>query len=63
VDVEFTVAENGRVKDASVRTASVSGVFEESALKAVSDWRFKPMLRDAKPVAVRSQLRVRFTLP
>jgi TonB family protein len=63
VDVEFTVAENGRVKDASVRTASISGVFEESALKAVSDWRFKPVLRDAKPVAVRSQIRVRFTLP
>jgi TonB family protein len=63
VDVEFTVAENGRVKDASVRTASVSGVFEESALKAVSQWRYKPVLRDAKPVAVRSEIRVRFSLP
>ena len=36
MDVEFTVAENGRVKDASVRAASIPGVFEESALKAVS---------------------------
>jgi TonB family protein len=63
VDVEFTVAENGRVQDASVRGVSIAGVFEESALKAVSQWRYKPVLRDAKPVPVRSQIRVRFTLP
>jgi len=63
VDVEFTVAENGKVKDASVRGVSIAGVFEESALKAVSQWRYKPVLRDAKPVPVRSQIRVRFTLP
>jgi TonB family protein len=63
VDVEFTVAENGKVKDASVRAASITGVFEESALKAVSQWRYKPVLRDAKPVPVRSQIRVRFSLP
>ena len=63
VDVEFTVAENGKVKDASVRAASIPGVFEDSALKAVSQWRYKPVLRDARPVPVRSQIRVRFTLP
>jgi TonB family protein len=63
VDVEFTVAEDGKVKDASVRAVSVAGVFEESALKAVSQWRYKPVLRDARPVPVRSQIRVRFSLP
>ena len=63
VDVEFTVAEDGKVKDASVRGVSVAGVFEESALKAVSQWRYKPVLRDARPVPVRSQIRVRFSLP
>ena len=63
VDVEFTVAEDGKVKDASVRAVSIPGVFEESALKAVSQWRYKPVLRDAKPVAVRSVIRVRFSLP
>jgi TonB family protein len=51
------------VKDASVRAVSTAGVFEESALKAVSQWRYKPVLRDAKPVPVRSQIRVRFSLP
>jgi TonB family protein len=63
VDVEFTVAETGKVRDVSVRSASIPGVFEEAAVKAVSQWRYKPVLRDAKPVPVRSQIRVRFTLP
>ena len=63
VDVEFTVAENGKVKDVSVRTASTPGVFEDAAVKAVSQWRYKPFLRDAKPVPVRSEIRVRFALP
>ena len=63
VDVEFTVTETGKVKDVGVRTASVPGVFDEAAVKAVSQWRYKPVLRDAKPVPVRSEIRVRFTLP
>jgi TonB family protein len=63
VDVEFTVAETGKVKDVSVRASSIPGVFEEAAIKAVSQWRYKPVVRDAKPVPVRSEIRVRFTLP
>jgi TonB family protein len=63
VDVEFTVAESGKVKDVSVRTTSIPGVFEDAAVKAVSQWRYKPVLRDGKPVPVRSQIRVRFALP
>ena len=63
VDIEFTVAETGKVKDVSVRASSVPGVFDDAAVKAVSQWRYKPVLRDAKPVPVRSEIRVRFTLP
>jgi TonB family protein len=63
VDVEFTVTEAGKVNDVSVRTSSIPGVFEDAAVKAVSQWRYKPVLRDARPVPVRSQIRVRFTLP
>jgi TonB family protein len=63
VDVQFTVEENGKVKDVAVKSSSVPGVFDEAAMRAVSDWRFKPVLRDAKPVAVRSEIRVRFALP
>jgi TonB family protein len=63
VDVEFTVAETGKLKDVSVRATSNPGVFDDAAVKAVAQWRYKPVLRDAKPVPVRSQIRVRFTLP
>ena len=63
VDVEFTVAETGKVKDVGVRAASNPGVFDDAAVKAVSQWRYKPFLRDAKPVPVRSEIRVRFALP
>jgi TonB family protein len=63
VDVEFTVAETGKVKDVSVRTSSYPGVFEEAAIKAVSQWRYKPVVRGAAAAPVRSEIRIRFTLP
>ena len=62
VDVEFTVSEAGKVKDVVVRAASTPGVFEDAALKAVSKWRYQPILRDARPAPVRTQIRIRFTL-
>jgi TonB family protein len=62
VDVEFTVSEAGKVKDVAVRAASIPGVFEDAAVKAVSQWRYQPILRDARPVPVRTQIRVRFAL-
>jgi protein TonB len=62
VEVEFTVSESGKVQDIAVRAASVPGTFDEAAVKAVSQWRYQPVLRDAKPVAVRTQIRVRFSL-
>jgi TonB family protein len=63
VDVEFTVAETGKVKDVSVRASSTPGVFEDAAVKAVSQWRYKPVMRDGKNIPVRTQIRVRFSLP
>lgn len=62
VDLEFTVSETGKVQDVTVRAASVPGVFEDAAVKAVNQWRYRPNLRDAKPVPVRTQIRLRFTL-
>jgi TonB family protein len=62
VDVEFTVSEAGKVKDVAVRAASTPGVFEDAAVKAVSQWRYRPILRDARPAPVRTQIRIRFTL-
>jgi TonB family protein len=62
VDVEFTVAESGKVKDVVVHATSNPGVFEDAAVKAVSQWRYQPVLREGAPVPVRTQLRIRFSL-
>jgi TonB family protein len=61
VDVEFTVSETGKVQDVALRAASIPGVFEDAAVKAVYQWRYRPILRDAKPVPVRTQIRIRFS--
>ena len=62
VDVEFTVSETGKVQDVAIRAASSPGVFDDAALKAVNQWRYRPILRDAKPVPARTQIRLRFAL-
>jgi TonB family protein len=62
VELDFTVAESGDVKDIAVHAASVSGVFNDAATSALSQWRFKPVIRDAKAVAQRARIRIRFTL-
>jgi TonB family protein len=62
VEIEFTVAESGRVKDAAVRAANPRGVFDQAAIDALLQWHYKPVLVDAKPVARRARIRIRFAL-
>jgi TonB family protein len=62
VELDFTVAENGAVKDVVVHAASAPGVFDDAAIGALLQWRYKPVLRDAKPVAQRARIRIRFAL-
>jgi TonB family protein len=62
VELDFTVAESGDVKDIAIHAASVSGVFNDAATSALSQWRFKPVIRGAKAVAQRARIRIRFTL-
>lgn len=62
VELDFTVTDSGRVKDVTVHAVSTPGLFEEAAVKAVSQWRYKPYLSDGKPAPVRTEIRVRFSL-
>jgi TonB family protein len=62
VELDFTVAESGMVKDIAVHASSIPGVFDEAAISALSQWRYKPVLLDAKPQAQRARIRIRFTL-
>jgi TonB family protein len=63
VELTFTVTEKGIVKEVSVQAASNPGVFDDAAVKAVSQWRYQPTLRDGKPAPVHSIVRIRFALP
>jgi len=62
VELDFTVAESGQVTDVAVHATSAPGVFESAAIGALSQWRYKPIVRDGKPVAQRARIRMRFAL-
>jgi TonB family protein len=62
VELDFTVTESGRVKDVSVHAANPPGVFDDAAINALSRWRYKPVLVDARPVSQRARIRIRFAL-
>ena len=61
VELTFEVTDKGLVKDVAVTAASNPGVFDDAAAKAVSQWRYQPVMRDGKAVSVHSIVRIRFT--
>jgi TonB family protein len=62
VELDFTVTDTGAVEDVAVDAAKPPGVFEAAAISALLQWRYKPLMRDAKAVATRARVRIRFTL-
>jgi TonB family protein len=62
VELEFTVATNGTVKDLAVYRAEPAETFDEAAIKAVSQWHYQPIVRDGRAVEQRARLRLRFAL-
>ena len=62
VELDFTVGVDGSVKDIEVRAAEPVGVFEEAATKSVSQWRYRPLMRNGRAVEQRARLRMRFEL-
>lgn len=60
VSVAVTVDENGNVTNASV-AKSTNADFEQPALQAVAQWKFKPAKKAGQAVAVSVVLPVRFS--
>lgn len=52
VTLRFIVTKEGRVIEPSVVRSEPPGIFDNSALKAILRWRFKPAIKDAKSVDV-----------
>jgi TonB family protein len=61
VDVEFTVRTDGSTGDIVVTNSSPRRTFDNSAMNAVSQWRYKPVIRDGKAVEQRASVRIKFT--
>jgi len=62
VDVVFTVAMDGSVKDINVRSADPEGVFDDAALRAVEKWEFEPVIENGILVEKRAGVRMMFAL-
>jgi protein TonB len=58
--VEFDVGRSGRVENARVIAAEPGTIFNESALRAVREWRYEPRIIDGRAV---SQNRLRIQIP
>ena len=60
VELEFTVTPAGAVTDIKVQAAEPRGVFEQTAIAALSHSRYRPVERDGVPIAQRVRIRLRF---
>ncbi|HUQ11557.1 MAG TPA: TonB family protein [Steroidobacteraceae bacterium] len=60
VEVEFTVRADGSTGDVVVTNSSPRRTFDNAALVAVAQWRYKPVMRDGKAVEQRAAVRIRF---
>lgn len=63
VELEFTVLADGSVADVEVIRANPRGVFEQSAVRAVSRWQFVPKRENGVGVPARVRQVVEFELP
>ena len=62
VDLEFSVAADGSVKNIMVLAAEPAGIFEQSARTALVHCRYSPVTHDGVAITQRSRIRVRFQL-
>jgi TonB family protein len=60
VELRFRVTTNGRTDDIKVLAAEPDNLFEKTAIKAVSKWRFKPVYVDGVATEKYSSVRLRF---
>ena len=60
--LEFTITENGSVRDIVVVDSQPSGVFDAAATEALAGWKYRPRITDGRPVAHRSNVTMRFDL-
>jgi TonB family protein len=60
VELEFTVRTDGSTGDIVVTNSNPRRTFDAVAINAIEQWRYKPVMRDGKPVDQRASVRLRF---
>jgi TonB family protein len=63
VELSYTVAANGSVSSVKILNSEPAKIFDSSAAKAVSRLRYKPVLKDGKPISVGTMVRIVFRVP
>ena len=63
VEIGYTIAANGTVANVKVLNSEPAKIFEAAATKAVGRLRYKPPLKDGKPIAVGTMIRIVFVVP
>lgn len=62
VTIRLTINTSGRAEDLTVVRADPAGLFEQAAMAALLQWRFKPEVRNGEPTPVRTQINFVFRL-
>jgi protein TonB len=62
VILQIVIDEQGNVLTADVVFSQPSGIFEEAAIKAIMQWKFKPAKQRDKPIKVRMAWPMEFSL-
>lgn len=62
VKVKFFVTPQGRVKKIEIIDSHPAGIFDQSAVRAVSSWRFKPGTVEGVPVKTSAEQVIKFKL-
>lgn len=62
VDLEVTVAPDGKVEDVDILDAEPRQVFERSAIRAVLRWKYRPPSEDGITVPVKERIRLSFRI-
>ncbi len=60
VELEYTVARDGSVKDIKVTGSEPRRIFDNAATNALRRYRYKPVLKDGQPVEQRARIRMGF---
>ena len=61
VELEFTVRTDGSTADIVVTNSNPRRTFDASAVAAIGQWRYKPVMKGGKPVEQRAAVRIRFS--